>query len=389
MSSCNTGNVLLVSNYPSDTGYAWWLMERLWATFATLAAEGGNRTFLAYPALRGLSEAVRAADIEAVEMSFPWQSSQQRESLIRFIKERRIETLYLTDQPYFSVLYPPLRRAGIRRIIVHDHTPGDRPNAAGLRAALKRLRNRLEAFTADLFINVSPAMRLRSIHSGCVPESKCVAVQNGIDPVRCDARLRGTIRESLGIRPDSVVIVSSGRAHPYKRFDFIVRVAAAMRSVADGDYVFALVGDGDMIPKLRAQIDALGLADKVRLLGFRSDVRDILCAADIAIHASLGEGFSLSIVEYMSSGLPVIVPDIPSVSQAIEPGVTGLVYPRDNVERAAEHVMALCNDAARRAEMGRAAKQKADSAYTSGRTTAEFTKALRGFLSATTHRASA
>jgi glycosyltransferase involved in cell wall biosynthesis len=385
MSSCNTGNVLLVSNYPSDTGYAWWLMERLWVAFAKLSSEGGNRTYLAYPALRGLSEAVRTADIEAVEMSFPWNSSQQRANLLRFIKERRIETVYLTDQPYFSLLYSRLRQAGVRRIIVHDHTPGDRPKALGLRAALKRLRHRFKACCADLFINVSPAMRSRSIESGCVPEAKCVTVQNGIDPVVCDAERRDMIRYKLGIRPESVLIVSSGRAHPYKRFDFIVNVAASMRNGATADYVFALVGDGDMIPKLKVQIEALGIADKVRLLGFRSDVRDILCAADLAIHASLGEGFSLSIVEYMSSGLPVIVPDIPSVSQAIESGVTGCVYPRESVAQAAEHVMALCRDAVRRTQMGQAAKQIADSAYTSSRTIAEFTQALRSFLSATTH----
>jgi glycosyltransferase involved in cell wall biosynthesis len=389
MSSCNTGNVLLVSNYPSDTGYAWWLMERLWATFAALAAEGGNRTYLAYPALNGVSDVVSAAAIEPVEMTIPWQTPQQREQVLQFIRERRIETVYFTDQPYFSSLYPLMRRAGVKRIIVHDHTPGDRPKAVGPRAIFKRLRNSVAAYTADLFINVSPAMRSRSIESGCVPESKCVTVQNGIDPVACEPGLRAGVREGLGIATDSVMIVTSGRAHPYKRFDFIVRVAAEMRTLADRDYVFALLGDGDMIPQLKTQIDALGVQDKVRLLGFRRDVRQILCAADVAIHAALGEGFSLSIIEYMSSGLPVVVPDIPSVCQAIEPEVTGLVYAHNSVQQAAASVASLCSDSARRTQMGKRAKERADSAYTSGRTITEFTQALRDLYSPTDHRARA
>jgi len=191
------------------------------------------------------------------------------------------------------------------------------------------------------------------------------------------------IRQSLGVGPNCVVIVSSGRAHPYKRFDFIVRAAAAMRGATDRDFVFFLIGDGHAIPELKAQIEALELNERVHLLGFRSDVRDILSAADISIHASLGEGFSLSIVEYMSAGLPVVVPDIPSVSQAIERGISGLIYARDSIEQAAECVLTLCSDVSMRTEMGKAAKKRADSLYTSDRTINEFRLALQSLLTST------
>ena len=131
---------------------------------------------------------------------------------------------------------------------------------------------------------------------------------------------------------------------------------------------------------LQQLVDNLGLNDRVKLLGFRTDVHDLLCSSDIAFHAALGEGFSLSIIEYMSSRLPVLVPDIPSVKQAIDDGITGFVYPTNDENATALLLRNLVNEPSSRAEMGLQAKKTADTFYTLDQCTASFNKYIHEYV---------
>lgn len=369
-------NVLMVSNYPSDTAYAWWLMEHFWVLLAEAAQERGGRTYLAYPKITAVPPRIAASSIQTVEL--PVLAEGQGEwmaAAAKFIRDNRITVLYLIDQPYLSAQYPALRRLGVRRIVVHDHTPGDRPPVSGIKGALKALVNAVPLWTADLILNVSPLMRQRSLENGRIPPHKCVTVQNGITPIQCDADTREATRARLELKSAATAIVSSGRAHPYKRFDFIVDCARSLQDLAPHlEFVFLLIGDGPAMAELQSQVSRLQLQSRVRLLGFRQDVKSIICAADIAMHASLGEGFSLSIVEYMSAGLPVLVPDIPSVSQAISHGRTGIVYAAHDAPAAAVCIRDLIVDGASRQSMGQAAKRQADTEFNLDRCTADFVK---------------
>ncbi len=82
------------------------------------------------------------------------------------------------------------------------------------------------------------------------------------------------------------------------------------------------------------------------------------------MHAALGEGFSLSIVEYMSSGLPVLVPDIPSVKQAIDHQENGMVYGKDDIHQAAHFIVELSRKPKFRERLSQNARIKANSLYT-------------------------
>ena len=133
--------------------------------------------------------------------------------------------------------------------------------------------------------------------------------------------------------------------------------------------IFLLLGDGPALTDLQRQVHDDKLDDTVFLLGFRADVRDILCASDIAFHAALGEGFSLSIIEYMSAGLPVLVPNIPSVSQPITHTKSGLIYKHDDPQEAAAYIAQLVNDQSQRLAIGATAKAEAGKKYSLKRCT--------------------
>jgi glycosyltransferase involved in cell wall biosynthesis len=373
-----SGNILLVSNYPSDVGYAWWLMEHFWVLLAEHFASRGKQAFLAYPSITKLPSTIENSSIHTVELSVPGRTASEQQALKAFIRDNNITDLYLTDRAWFSLSYAKLRAWGIKNIVVHDHTPGDRPAVGGLKGWIKAVRHRLPRVCADAQLCVSDLMRQRSIHNARIPQERCHVVQNGIPPVQPSEQAREDLLSSLAIPSDSTVCITTGRAHPYKRFDFIIDVAAELQQELPGNkLVFLLIGNGPALEELRDKVAQSGLQANVRLPGFRSDAKDFLSAADFAMHAALGEGFSLSIVEYMSAGLPVLVPDIPSVKQAIDHDLNGLVYGRDDVKQAASYVEALYSDEAYRKRLGEQARIKADTRYTLENCTREFKAACQ------------
>jgi glycosyltransferase involved in cell wall biosynthesis len=358
------GNLLMVANYPSDTSYAWWLMEHFWEILAEQFKSNGKQTFLAYPVITSLTDTVKNAAIEPVELTLPWQSLVQAWQALKFLRKNNITSIYFTDQNFFSFKYFMMRLCGVKHITIHDHTPGDRPPAHGIKGALKTIINTIPWCTADKILCVSQLMQERNIATSRIPAHKCIVVQNGITPINCDSTNKFTLRKDLRVSNNSILVITTGRANPYKRFDFIIETAHEFKKQEpESDVIFLLVGDGPAMPDLQQQINKLKLEDTVLLLGFRTDVPDILCASDIAFHAALGEGFSLSIIEYMSAGMPVLVPDIPSVSQAITHAQTGLIYKHDDPMAAAAYIAELTNNQQNRLAMGKAAKDEADNIY--------------------------
>lgn len=373
-----SNNILLVANYPSDAAYAWWLMEHFWSEIAHRFARRGDKVFLAYPRLSAISPTIANAPITVHELPIPGTSLGEQIRSIRFLREHQIRWVYLTDRSYLSNVYAAWRMVGVRHIIVHDHTPGDRPAMKGVKALLKSWRSRLPWVTADAVFSVSPFMRNRSITNACIPPAKCHVVQNGIRPLPPrDEEARRRIRHEIGATRNTILVVTTGRAHPYKRFDFIIDCAHRIKTLFPHlDIRFVLIGDGPALQSLHEHVARLGLSDIVMLLGFRSNVHDYLFASDIAMHAALGEGFSLSITEYMSAGLPVLVPDIPSVRQAIDDGEQGIVYPSHDAEAAAKILAELSADRDRVLTLGRNAKIKADQEYSLDRCTSDLIDAI-------------
>ncbi len=374
--SSGSVNVLMVSNYPSDTAYAWWLMEHFWITFSEIVAHENGRSFLVYPQIIKLSNRVSSSDISTSELVLPWKSITDAIRVLNFIRNNKITIVYLTDQKYLNFQYIFLRLFGVKRVLVHDHTPGDREPVTGFRGWVKHFINRIPYITADFMFCVSPLMRERDILNGRIPRGKCLSIQNGIHPLECSKDKISSIEGFSSFTNNDFIVVTSGRAHPYKRVDFIIDVAKVLKDRGVSGVKFLIIGDGPQYSELLSLVKKYGLNDDVVLLGYRDDVKEILCASDMAIHAALGEGFSLSILEYMSAGLPVLVPDIPSVKQAIDHNINGFVYPINEPEVAAQYIKAMMENSEQCEDMGLKAKRKAADEYSLGLCTEQFINAL-------------
>lgn len=355
--------VLMVANYAPDVGFAWWLMENFWMQLSELSRQSGLQPLIAYPTSGVVPARIRDADIETIQQPIAGRGMAEFWHTILLVRARRVRMIYFTDRSFSSWRYAVLRLAGVSQILTHDHSPGDRPPVRGLKGAFKSAWRRLPWISADRQICVSPLMRRRAIENARIPEDRCVVVQNGIVPVACTGD-RSYVHRKLGLSNDHRLCITVARAHTYKRIDFAVLVAQrCVRDLGRRDVSFVFCGDGPDLERLRLLVQQLDLQDYFHLAGRRNDVRAFLCAADIAIHPSRGEAFSLAVVEYMSAGLALIVPDIPSVSQTVEHGVTGVIYPDGDVDAAAEAVCRMLDDPARVAEMGRRSAQVVRARY--------------------------
>ncbi len=235
----NAKNILLVSNYPSDTTYAWWLMEHFLISIAEQFSQLNCSIYLAYPKITTISENITSAPIKPVELTIPWITNNQKTLALNFIQKKNIALIYFTDQRYFNPQYIALRRNGVRHIIIHDHTPGDRPAINGLKGYFKAIRNSLPWITANNVLWVSKYMKERNTKNARIPDRKSIIVQNGIQPIKCGNHDTQALRKSLGARNNSLLVTTTGRAHPYKHFDFIINTASYLRQKApESDIIF-------------------------------------------------------------------------------------------------------------------------------------------------------
>ena len=134
-------------------------------------------------------------------------------------------------------------------------------------------------------------------------------INNAIDAAAYayDPAKRAEMRRQLGLT-DELVVGHVGRFNQPKNHPFLLEIFTALLK-KEANAVLLLVGGGEDMPKIQAKAQTLGIAERVRFLGVRSDVADLLQAMDIFVFPSLYEGLPVTMVEAQASGLPCIISD--------------------------------------------------------------------------------
>ena len=112
------------------------------------------------------------------------------------------------------------------------------------------------------------------------------------------------------------------------------------------------LGDGPLLSATEELARKLHISDKVRFLGARTDVPELLKKAHIFVLTSNWEGFPITILEAMRAGLPVITSDVGGCKEAVTDRVTGYLIPRGDLECLKERLGRLINDSQLRVSMG-------------------------------------
>jgi len=184
-------------------------------------------------------------------------------------------------------------------------------------------------------------------------------IPNGIptDEYAPDPDRRVQWRQAHGIEPHATVLTHVGRFAPPKNHALLIEAFAQVRS--DAPLYLLLVGSGELENAVREQVAGLGLQGRVRFLGVRADVADILRASDVFVLSSRWEGNPMSVMEAMAAGLPVVSTAVGGVPELVREGETGLLVPSEDAGALAQALQALVDDPVRRQAMGATARQHA------------------------------
>lgn len=201
-----------------------------------------------------------------------------------------------------------------------------------------------------------------------VPSRKVTQIYSGVDSVKFHPRdgARAPVGPPGFAGKDDIVIGSVGRLAPVKDFPTLILAFHYLRKLWPEGYArlrLVIVGDGPMRPECERLIAELDLADRILLIGDRSDVWELMHAMDLFAMSSLGEGISNTILEAMASGLPVIATEVGGNPELVSPGKTGTLIPPADPEKMAQALLAYVSDPARMAQEGRAARAEIETRF--------------------------
>ncbi len=215
---------------------------------------------------------------------------------------------------------------------------------------------------------------------------RLVTVHNGI-PLEADAEIqvgdREEIRREFGYGPNDLVVASVSHVMPRKGQEHSV-AALKILAVDVPEAKLLLIGKLDRDPayvsKLRGEIESAGLGDRVLIPGFRSDVGQILSAADVFVHTALADPHPRSVIEAMARGLPVVAFAADGVPETVVEGTTGFLSQPGDVPGLAEGLSKLLTDEGLRVKMGKAGRQRVEAHFTDDATASKIAEQITQVL---------
>jgi glycosyltransferase involved in cell wall biosynthesis len=185
--------------------------------------------------------------------------------------------------------------------------------------------------------------------------AKVEVIYNAVDWSQLDQTVtRDVMRASLRLPLDAPVIGIIARLTEQKGHRVLFDALVGHRGLAHAHLV--VVGDGELRDELERRAVALALADRVRFLGARRDLGNILAAMDVFVMPSFWEGLPLSLVLAMGAGLAVVATRVAGIPEVVQDDATGLLVPPGDSAALGEALARVINDDATRTRLGHAAQ---------------------------------
>lgn len=202
-------------------------------------------------------------------------------------------------------------------------------------------------------IAVSENERAEGLRRRIADAAHLVTVHNGMPDVRPEFRAIPARRAPR--------LVMVGRCEAQKDHPTLVRALAGLKQL---DWTIDFVGDGPQRELVERQVEAAGLADRVRFLGYRTDVATVLRDAQIFVLATNWESFPRSIIEAMRAGLPVVATNVGGTAESVHHGFTGYLVRRNDAFELAARLRELISDPALRTTLGAAGRRRYEKHFT-------------------------
>lgn len=342
--------------------------RRLRVMFLTTSMPVGGAETLLVSLVRGLDRARFAPEIVCLKERGPLGEELSAEvpvycqllrhkfdlrvlpRLWRLFRSRQIDavvTVGAGDKMFWGRL--AARLAGVPVIVSALHSTGW-PDSVG------RL-NRLLTPLTDGFIGVADAHAEHLVAHENFPSEKVHTIYNGVDTERFAPSDGLAIRHELKLPPSAQVVGILAALRPEKNHELFLAGAATIQAALPETY-FLIIGDGPLRPELEKLTAKLGIAERTRFLGSRSDVPALLGAIDVLALTSHNEASPVSILEALSCGVPVVSAEVGSVPETVVHGETGLLFAAGDVDGYVRTMLQLLKDPSLRDQLGKRGRER-------------------------------
>jgi glycosyltransferase involved in cell wall biosynthesis len=203
---------------------------------------------------------------------------------------------------------------------------------------------------------ISPSDHASAFQRRCgVPAERTVTVRNAVDAKHMASGVGDGPRQVLGVGREEQVVMFCSRVDAQKRPLDAVRAFAAIATEFP-NAVLAVVGRGDLEGDVAAEATRLGVADRVHLVGYQTNVPDWLAAATVWILPTERENFSVAVLEAMAAGCAILATMCPGNDEILVDGDNALTFAVGDVDAAADGLRRLLGDPSLRAHLSRGAK---------------------------------
>lgn len=186
---------------------------------------------------------------------------------------------------------------------------------------------------------------------------KFVVIPNGIEPADTTPRkARAQLWQELNLPPQAQMMLAVGRLWPQKRMKDVIWATEILKRIRDDAYL-VIVGDGPQKERLEKYARQVQIDHKVRFVGQRDDVEELMRHAALFLLASGYEGQSNALMEAMATGVPCVVSDIPGNRDLIEHDQNGYLVGVGQRTEYSRYANFLLDDPALRQRLGGAARQ--------------------------------
>lgn len=181
---------------------------------------------------------------------------------------------------------------------------------------------------ADYWVGISQGICQHMINGG-FPKERVVYIPNFADETPVNA----LPRDSFNTPNDRPLILAAGRLHINKGFDVLLH---SLTNIPDA--MLWLAGSGPEEANLKSLSTALGLSDRIRFLGWRTDVTTLMKSVDLFVCPSRHEGLGSIVMESWAHGCPIVATNSQGPGEAIDDGVSGLITPVDDADTLAKAI---------------------------------------------------
>lgn len=316
----------------------WW-----WPEFRRSAAE------MSLCILRERNAAAQSFDDAGIPVRFLGHGRfdpRTPQHLADLVRRERIDVLHCHG--YGSTNFGRIAgRLTKRPVIVHEHM------IDGAMPGYQRIADRMLSASTDRAIAVSAAVADFLEKDRAVRRDRITVVPNGIpdDSFLPHPETIPLLRAELDIPDGHTVVGTVGRLHPVKGHDTFLRAAAEVVA-SRPNTSFVIVGDGSELFPLEDLATELGIRDRVRFAGYRTDVAALIAMFDVLVVASLSEGFALTAAEAMAQAKPVVATRVGGIPEVVADGVTGRLVPPSDPSSMGKAILEVLANPQRAAAMG-------------------------------------